>query len=110
MPWLLARMQSQNHTDIDIKIRCVSEWSIQMPYVGVAGSRENHGILLVYKVLVEAPCHNASEAFARNTRQKASKVAHKAISLVNLHERVHYAAVVLRLVLVMILKVLSGAY
>ena len=74
------------------------------------GSTENHSVLLVDEVLVETPCYYATCALAQYSGEEPAEVAHHAVRLVDFHKGVRDAAVVLRLVFVVILEVHSRAY
>ena len=74
------------------------------------GSTKNESVLLVNEILVETPCYYAACALAHYSGEEPAEVAHHAVRLVDFYEGVCDAAVVLRLVFVVILEVHSRTY
>ena len=70
-----------------------------------SSSAENHRILLVDEVLVEAPRDDATHALASYAGNQSPKIAIHAVRFVYFHKRICNARVVLRLILVVVLKV-----
>ena len=68
-------------------------------------SAANHGVFLVDQVLVEGPSDDAAHAFSSNARHQASKVPRYSLLFIYFHEGICYAAIVLRLVFIVVLKV-----